>query len=203
MRSIFQVGALVSLFAASSGTAYGQSPTPAPVPAAVQEPAPTEQPSAKQQPTTASSPSASPQSQAAPIPKAKPAKVWTNDEVNVLKNGPGVSVVGKSAPQNASATSTKVKGYSQEKDPNWYRQQLQPLQAEIDGLNAQIEKTKAFLNGDKVNDQPASTHAYYGVAGNPQDQLEKLEAKRDKDVEKVNDLLDRARHNDIPPGALR
>jgi hypothetical protein len=33
--------------------------------------------------------------------------------------------------------------------------------------------------------------------------LKKLEARRDKDVATVNDLLDRARHNDIPPGALR
>lgn len=90
-----------------------------------------------------------------------------------------------------------------EKDPNWYRKQLQPLQAEINKLDAQIEKTKAFLSGERVNDAPASYGAYYGTAGNPQEQLQKLEDQRAKDVAKVNDLLDRARHNEIPPGDLR
>ena len=145
---------------------------------------------------------ASAQSQAAPIPNAKPAKVWTNEEVGALHDG--LSVVGKNGPQNASSTSAKPKGYSMEKDPNWYRKQLQPLQAEIDQLDVQIEKTKAFLSGEHVNDTSSGTvRAYYSAAGNPQEQLQKLEARRDKDVTKVNDLLDRARHNDIPPGALR
>jgi hypothetical protein len=189
MTAFFHSGALVFLFATALGTSYGQSTAPAPT--------------ATQQPAAASTTSAAPQGQAAPLPNAKPSKVWTNDEIGALRSGGGVSVVGDHAPQKVSAASTKTKGYSQEKDPAWYRNQLQPLQAEIEKLDAQIEKTKAFLNGEKVNDQLSSTHAYYGVAGNPQDQLEKLEAKRDKDVAKLNDLLDRARYNDIPPGALR
>ena len=150
---------------------------------------------------SASSPSAA-QTQAAPIANAKPAEVWTNEDVGKL-SGDGVSVVGKPASRNASSTSAKPKGYSMEKDPNWYRKQLQPLQAEIEQLNAQIEKTKAFLSGDHVNDTSGTVRAYYSAAGNPKDQLQKLEARRDKDVATVNDLLDRARHNDIPPGALR
>ena len=142
------------------------------------------------------------QSQAAPIVNAKPAKVWTNEDVGKL-SGDGISVVGKPASPNTSSTSAKPRGYSMEKDPNWYRKQLQPLQAEIDQLNTQIEKTKAFLSGDNVNDTSGTVLAYYGFPGNPQDQLKKLQARRDKDVAKVDDLLDRARHNDIPPGALR
>jgi hypothetical protein len=191
VTAFFHFGALVFLFATAPGPSYGQSTAPAPT--------------ATQQPAAASAtpPPADPQGQAAPLPNAKPSKVWTNDEIGALRGDRGVSVVGDHTPQKVSAASAKTKGYSQEKDPAWYRNQLQPLQAEIEKLDAQIEKTKAFLNGEKVNDQLSSTHAYYGVAGNPQDQLEKLEAKRDKDVAKLNDLLDRARHNDIPPGALR
>jgi hypothetical protein len=37
----------------------------------------------------------------------------------------------------------------------------------------------------------------------PQDQLKQMEAKRQRDAAKVEDLLDRARHNGIKPGALR
>ena len=107
------------------------------------------------------------------------------------------------AKATASGPTTTVKALPPEKDPAWYRRQLQPLQAEITKLDAQIEKTKAFLSGEKVNDTPATAQAYHSVPGDPQEQLKQLEAKRAKDVEKVNDLLDRARHNDIPPGELR
>jgi hypothetical protein len=117
-----------------------------------------------------------------------------------LPNNHSVSVVGNRTPQNASATS---KGYSLEKDPGWYRRQLAPLRAEIEKLDGQIEQTKAFLSGEKVSDPPAPFRAYFSAAGNPQDQLKRMEARRQADAAKVDDLLDLARHNSIEPGALR
>lgn len=160
-------------------------------------------PSAAQSQTaeTQSQPAATtapPQPQAAPIPKAKPSKVWTNDEIDTLGYSHSVSAAGNRTPQNASAKSKA--GYSQEKDPAWYRRQLVPLQAEIEKLNGQIAKLQAFLSGENVSDPP-TTHRQ--MVPTPRDQLKQLEAKRAKDVEKVNDLLDRARHNDIAPGELR
>jgi hypothetical protein len=156
---------------------------------------------AAQQPAAASVPAAAPvplpQGEAAPLPNAKPSKVWTNDEIDTLRNKHSVSVVGNHAPQKVSAT---TKGYSQEKDPAWYRKQLQPLQAEIEKYDGQIAKLNAFLSGDHVSDPP-DPHHMRGLT--PQEQLKQLEGKRAKDIEKVNDLMDRARHNDIPPGALR
>ena len=194
--SLFFGGALAFLLFLAPVTGRSQSGAAAPASAqSSQQPA-----TASPAPAASSTPAA--QSQAAATPKAKPTKVWTNEDVGKL-SGDGVSVVGKPASPNTSSTSAKPRGYSMEKDPNWYRQQLQPLQAEIEQLNAQIEKTKAFLSGDHINDTSGTVRAYYGVPGNPQDQLKKLEARRDKDVATVNDLLDRARHNDIPPGALR
>ena len=191
-RRFLPIAAALSLFAVAPGAAHTQS-------------ASSSSAATQQTDGVSAAGAAAPAGQSTPSPNAKPGKVWTNDEIDRLSGDHGVSVVGKNAPRNAGARSpsTNTKSYSQDKDPAWYRDQLQPLQAEIEKLDAQIEKTKAFLNGEKVNDVPASTHAYYGVAGNPQEQLTKLEAKRDKDVAKVNDLLDRARHNDIPPGALR
>lgn len=174
---------LLSLCVVVPATLHGQSQTDAPA----------------VQPATASVPAG--QGQSATQPKAKPAKVWDNDQINMLSNDHSVSVVGAKATPGGAATTTRA--LPPEKDPAWYRKQLQPLQAEITKLDAQIEKTKAFLSGEKVNDQPADKHAYYGVPGDPQQQLKQLEEKRAKDVEKVNDLLDRARHNDIPPGELR
>jgi len=194
---LFFGGALAFLLFLAPVTGHAQSGAAAPAAAqSSQQPA-----AASPAPAPAVSSTSVAQSPAAPIANAKPAKVWTNEDMGKLSGG--VSVVGKPASPNTSSTSAKPRGYSMEKDPNWYRKQLQPLQAEIDQLNTQIEKTKAFLSGDNVNDTSGTVLAYYGFPGNPQDQLKKLQARRDKDVAKVDDLLDRARHNDIPPGALR
>jgi hypothetical protein len=178
---LFAIFVLVSIFAFVPGSGYSQSQSPAATP----------------QPAITSPPPAPAQAQAAPLPKAKPAKVWDNDEIGTLREGHGVSVVGNRTPQNVSA---KSKAVSQEKDAAWYRKQLTPLLAEIDKLDAQIAKMKAFLNGENVGDQ-ASLHPK--IIPSPQEQLKQMEDKRAKDVETVNDLMDRARHNDIAPGDLR
>jgi len=186
-RTLFNFAVLASLLAVvylatmAPGLGYCQS----------QSPAPTEQPAAT------SPPPPPPQAQAAPIPNAKPAKVWTNDEIDALHGSHSVSVVGNRPPQNVSATS---KGYSLEKDPAWYRRQLEPLRAQIDRLDGQIAKMQAFLNGEIVSDR-ASLHPK--MVPTPQEQLKQMQDKRQADQEKMDDLLDRARHNGIEPGALR
>lgn len=182
-RMQFLSSVLVSFFAVAPGSGFPQSPTAA----------------ATQQPSAANASPTPPQAQAAPIANAKPAKakVWTNDEIDTLGYTHNVSDVGTRTPQNVSATS---KAYSQEKDPAWYRKQLAPLRAQIEKLDAQIAKTRAFLNGENVGEQ-ASLHPK--MAPTPQEQLKQMEAKRQADAAKMDDLLDRARHNGIEPGALR
>jgi hypothetical protein len=186
-RTLFNLAVMVSLLAlvclltVAPGLAYCQA----------QSPAPTEQPAAT------SAPPPAPQAKAAPIPNVKPAKVWTNDEIDALRNKHSVSVVGTRPPQNVSATS---KGYSQEKDPAWYRRQLAPLRAEIDKLNGQIPRMQAFLSGENVSD-PASLHPK--MVPTPQEQLKQMEGKRQSDQQKMDDLFDRARHNGVEPGSLR
>jgi hypothetical protein len=173
--------ALVLFFAINPRSSYAQSQPPA----------------AMQQPATESAPPPPPQTQAAPIANAKPAKVWTNDEIGTLRNKQGVSVVGNHSPQKVSATS---KVNSQEKDPAWYRGQLATLREEVDKLDPEIAKLKAFLSGENVSDPPTMQRK---LVPTPQDQLKQKEAKRQADEVKIEDLLDRARHNGIEPGALR
>jgi hypothetical protein len=178
-QTILLFAALVSLQAMVPGTCSGQSQPATAIPQpAVSSTAPSE-------------------SQANPLPNAKPAKVWTNDEIDTLHNHSGVSVVGNRTPQNVSATS---KVHSQEKDPAWYRNQLATLRAEIDKLDPQIAKLQAFLSGENISDPPTMHHKLFPT---PQDQLKQMEAKRQADETKIEDLLDRARHNGIQPGALR
>jgi hypothetical protein len=184
-ETIFFLAVLLSVLVSSPGADGRQS----------------QQATAAPQSADASASAPAQQLQAPTQTKAKPAKVWTNDDLNTLHAGRGVSVVGKNAPTGSASSSAKSPPW--EKDPAWYRRQLQPLQAEISQLDGQIAKTKAFLSGDKIEDSAAPYRAYYGLPGNPQDQLKKLEAKRESDAEKLNDLLDLARHNNIEPGALR
>jgi hypothetical protein len=180
-QRLFRFAALVSLLAMGPGSMYGQSQPVA----------------ATQQPAAESAPPPPRQAQAAPLANAKPAKVWTSDEIETLRSKQGVSVVGNHTPQKVSATS---KLYLQEKDPAWYRKQLSSLRAEIDKLDPEIAKLKAFLSGENVSD-PSTIHRK--LVPTPQDQLKQMEAKHQADEAKVEDLLDRARHNGIEPGALR
>jgi hypothetical protein len=178
-QTLFLLAVLVSLLAVAPGSLYGQS-----------QPA-----AATQQPSATSAPP--PPTQAAPLANAKPTKVWTNDEIDTLRYNHGVSVVGNHSPQNVSAT---PKATSFEKDPAWYRKQLTPLRAEIDKLDVQIAKFKAFLSGENVSDAPTM---HMQMVPSPQDQLKQMEAKRKTDEEKMDDLLDRARHNGIEASALQ
>ncbi len=182
LPSIVLSGTLLLSLTLGPGSACGQSQTPA---------------ATQQEPASASTPPSTTQDQTAPLPNAKPAKVWTNDEIKNLPSKDDVSIVGNRTPQNASATS---KTTSQEKDPAWYRRQLAPLREEIEKLDSRIAKLQAFLNGENVGEQ-ASLHPK--MAPTPQDQLKQLDAKRQADAAKLDDLLDRARHNGIEPGALR
>ena len=136
--------------------------------------------------------------QTPPATGGKPAKVWTNDDINGLRTNGSVSVVGNNA--GAKKTSVSSQSISYEKNPAWYREQLAPLQTEVEKLDIQIAKLKEFIKGGNVGEaQPFNYH----LPGNPQDQLNQLEKKRQADAAKIDDLLDRARHNGVEASALR
>jgi len=184
LRTIFLLAVLASLHAIVSGAGYAQS-----------------QPSSATQQPDATSPQPSPASpQAAPIANAKPAKVWTNDEIRTLRDDHSIPAGSNRAPQNVSAASkTSTRAILPDKNPAWYRSQLAPLQAEIDKLDPQIARLKAFLSGENVSDPPTMHHQM----GTPQEELQQMEKKRQAAAAKMDDLLERARHNGIEPGDLR
>jgi hypothetical protein len=128
----------------------------------------------------------------------KPAKVWTNDDIDELRSNQTVSVVGNNAGIKKSSAPSRPD--SNEKNPAWYRRQLAPLRAEVEKLDPQIAKIKAFISGENVGEPQPYRH---NLPVTPQDQLKQMEMKRQADAAKIEDLLDRARHNGIEPGALR
>jgi len=177
-QSILPYIMLVSSLAVVPTPAFGQSQSPA------------------AQPTSTTAPGNASAGQAPAATKATPAKVWTNDDIATMPYSHSNPATGSQGIKNASTTSKP----SQEKDPAWYRKQLTPLNAEIERLDPEIAKLKAFLSGENVSDPPTTHHQ---LVPSPKEQLQQMEAKRQADAAKIDDLLDRARHNGIEPGQLR
>ncbi len=144
----------------------------------------------------------------APPEKAKPEprktkKVWTNDDVQDLGGKSGVSVVGDAqGAADADKAEPKPADYAKEKDPNWYRKQLVPLRAEMERLDKEITKTREFINGGHTGEGQLKVNVF-SVPMNPADQIAQLEKRKATVQSKIDALEDRARRNDIPPGALR
>jgi hypothetical protein len=191
------LGAL-ALSVAGSASARGQSPSQSQAPAAGPQ-------------TPAASPQAAPQ-QPKPAPPAK--KVWTNDDIDALREhgGSGVSVVGGApAAGGATANGAHTPGtranqpptpLPKEKDPGWYKRQLAPLYAKRDALDTEIANAEAAVSGDTRGSATVDLSAF-GAAATPQDQLKQLQDQKQQVQNLIDTLEDMARHNGIEPGALR
>jgi hypothetical protein len=169
---------LVSSLALVAAVGFGQSQSP------------------EAQPASTSGPSNTSPGQTTASTKTTTVKVWTNDDIVTMPYSHTKPATGSQGIKNVSTTSKPA----QEKDPAWYRKQLAPLNAEIEKLDPQIAKLKAFLSGENVS-EPPTTHRQ--LVPTPKDQLQQMETKRNADAAKVDDLMDRARHNGIEPGQLR
>ncbi len=143
--------------------------------------------------------------QQSPQPKPKKEKkVWTNDNLDSVRDSSTISVVGQtsSTQDKAQRANGKPEPQTYEKDPRWYRAQLGPLRAQFDSLDKEIRHTKEFLAGGHTGEGNLKFNQF-SVPMNPQDQIKQLE-KRKADVQtKIDALEDRARRNGIPPGDLR
>lgn len=190
------LGAL-ALSVAGSAPARGQSPSQTQAPAAGSR-------------TPAASPQAAPQ-QPKPAPPAK--KVWTNDDVDALREhgGTGVSVVGGAAPAadgapangaNTPGTRANQPPLPKEKDPAWYKKQLAPLYAKRDALDTEIANAEAAVSGDTRGSATVDITAS-GAAATPQDQLKQLRDQQQQVENLIDALEDMARHNGLEPGSLR
>jgi hypothetical protein len=136
-------------------------------------------------------------------PGTKPVKVWSNDDINELPPAQGVSTVGNEA--NIKKSSVRPQPTANKANPNvktasWYRQQLAPLRAEAAKLDGEIQKTKAFIDGENVGEPQPFRHT---LPVSPADQLRRMEEQRRVDQGKIDDLLDRARHDGIAANSLQ
>jgi len=151
----------------------------------------------------------------APNPPPAQQKVWTNDDIDHLRDSGsgGVSVIGNSPAPAPDATpaskgaSTPAKPATtpklpKEKDPDWYRAQLAPLYKSLDLITDQIAAAQSAADGESRGDAGVSLNVR-APAGTAQQQIVQLQKEQTDVQAKIDALLDMARHNDIPPGDLR
>jgi hypothetical protein len=136
-------------------------------------------------------------------------KVWTNEDIPLLREIAPISIFSGSASSQASqAESPSVAAgapkmpYVKELDPRWYAQQRETLQARIDADQQQIRDIQQIQqSGDGISgaiplDKNAPGITPYATVEILQNQIAQIEAQ-------VDDLQDLARRNGIPAAAVR
>lgn len=157
---------------------------------------------------------AAPPAQAGKAEKAKPRKakkVWTNDDLDRLRNTVPVSTLGAS-PARAQAAGEAAAGgpekagapeaLPKEKDPEWYRQQMGSLRAELERTEKEISRLRSFLANPSTGQAGLALNKENDSLS-PANQIELLQRRRDEVKHQMDDLEDQARRNGISPGALR
>jgi hypothetical protein len=144
---------------------------------------------------------ASPRAQTAPPPATK--KVWDNDDLEGLRTTSVISVAGTTRPSGPQNQSGKSSTDEQAKAKR-YRQQLQPLYAQLPKIDAEIAKMKSFEDGSYKAPASSGLPAYNaGRPLNPPDRINQLQKQRSEVVARIGDIEDQARHEGVLPGDLR
>jgi hypothetical protein len=136
-------------------------------------------------------------------------KIWTNEDIPLLRQFAPISIIGASSSsqadvaERASVEATAAnQPYIRELDPRWYAEQRQALQAQIDADEEQIRETQAIRQtGDGITDAIPLDKEAPGLTPEAtveilQNQVAQLEAQ-------IDDLQDLARRNGIDPAAVR
>lgn len=136
-------------------------------------------------------------------------KVWTNEDIPLLREMAPISIFSGSASSQASvaespsgAAGALTKPYVKELDPQWYAQQRDTLQARIDADQDQIREIQQIEQaGDGISgaiplDKNAPGLTPYATVEIMQNQIAQTESQ-------IDDLQDLARRNGIPAVAVR
>jgi hypothetical protein len=145
-------------------------------------------------------------------------KTWTNDDVARLNpefdaNRPAQTAAAETAPSSASSAApaqsalqasiavVSVAPLDPQQDPQWYAQQLDPLEAELDGIAAREAQLRQF----RATSSGLPTGLVLGAPceGISTDNLiSQLNARRQEISQEIDALGDTARRNGVPPGIL-
>ena len=136
-------------------------------------------------------------------------KVWTNEDIPLLREIAPISIFSASASSPASfadtsgvASAASTQPYVKELDPRWYAQQRDALQARIDADQQQISDIQQIQQtGDGISDAIPLDKNAPGLT--PYATVEILQNQIAQTQSQIDDLQDLARRNGIPPAAVR
>jgi hypothetical protein len=136
-------------------------------------------------------------------------KVWTNEDIPLLREMAPISIFSANASSQASlagtagvAAAASIQPYVKELDPRWYSQQRDTLQARIDADQEQIRGIQQIQQtGDGISDAiPLDRNAPgltpYATLGILRNQIAQIESQ-------IDELQDLARRYGIPSAAVR
>jgi hypothetical protein len=136
-------------------------------------------------------------------------KIWTNDDIPLLRQSAPISIIGERSAVQANvgeAPSTEAAAanqpYVKELDPRWYAEQRHALQAQIDADQEQIREVQEIRQtGDGITgaiplDKEAPGLSPEATVEILQDEVAQLEAQ-------IDDLQDLARRNGMDPAVVR
>ena len=134
----------------------------------------------------------------------KPKKVWTNDEIGLVKGG--VSVVGdgkqgepsRAAAEDSSGDSRDAGAETVRK----YRDQIRQLRDQIAAADRRIEQLKSFKGENTSPSAGININQGYNMVP-VEEQVKQREEKKRKLEAKIEDVEVEAKKNGVDPGELR
>jgi hypothetical protein len=191
LTTVFVSAAFVCAAQSSSGSCQQSPPPPPPS----TSPAAAKTADAKDQPADKD----------APKDRKKPKKVWTEDDIS--KVGGSISVVGNDSASTPGRSTSQPAGANSEdtaqgKQIDYYRDQLRPLQAQLDATDKKIDELRNFKADNSSASGGINPNHGYSMTPIP-DQIKQLEEKKKQIQDKIDAVTDEARKKGIEPGQLR
>jgi hypothetical protein len=131
-------------------------------------------------------------------------KVWTNDDLEKLHAAGLISIVGQVG-EETSVSESAPRDYEITRDPEWYAKQAARLSDELESRQAQLRQYQQVIDDARSLRESTGGISLVGedFAITPEDGIEILQQRVMEVQERLDDLRDLARRNDIQPGALR
>jgi hypothetical protein len=139
----------------------------------------------------------SPATPAAPASK----KVWTNDDVTVLRGESAISTVGQPNAKTGAKPGDKP-GAGKNGNAKAYQAQIARLEAQVPPLDAQIAELQAAIDGKPTGDGKTSQRPRGVKADDWSVEMQQLQKKRDNTLDQIAALKDQARHQGVPANTL-
>jgi len=131
--------------------------------------------------------------------------IWTNEDLERLGPLGLISIVGQPTSADDATSAALPSPYVKTQDPEWYAEQAAKLRDELERRRAQLsEYRQALEDARSLRKTTGGINLDEGDVGiTPDSGIQILQQRVNEARTEFDALEDLARHNDIPPGALR